>query len=164
MAGVWRAEMEQRRAAAPSRPATHAARQGSRGFGGGHSPPSGPRRSSCEGGEQPAGGARGRRGWPAAGATARKPEPAPRSPVPASPENVEKLREAAVSALQRQTVGKDLPEIFSMFGVQVEGGDLRKAYRKAGMLLHPDRNRGQPTRQRIEAEEKWKILGAKMNR
>ena len=77
---------------------------------------------------------------------------------------MEELRDAAVSALQRQTVGKDLPEIFSMFGVQVEGGDLRKPYRKASMLLHPDRNRGQPARLRIEAEEKWKILGAKMNR
>jgi len=163
MADVWRAEMEQRRAAAPSRPATHGARQGSRGFGGGHSPPAGPRRSSCKGGEQPAGGSRGRPGCPAAGNLACKPQPAPRNPVPASPENVEKLRDAAVSALQRQTVGKDLPEIFSMFGVQVEGGDLRKAYRKAGMLLHPDRNRGQPARLRIEAEEKWKILGAKMN-
>ena len=51
-----------------------------------------------------------------------------------------------------------------MFGVPVEGGDLRKAYRKAGMLLHPDRNRGKPVHLRIEAEEKWKLLGAKMNR
>ena len=167
MSGVWRAEMEQRRAAAPPRPATHRAdrtRPGSRDFGGGRSPPRGSRGSSCASGKQPAGGARGRPGRPAADDGAYKPEPAPRPGAPASPGNVEELRDAAVSALQRQTVGKDLPEIFRMFGIQVEGGDLRKAYRKAGMLLHPDRNRGQPARLRIEAEEKWKILGAKMNR
>ena len=164
MAGVWKAEMEQRRAASQQQPAKHGESRPLRdSWGlGGQSPMGAARHRSNQSSKREE-DYRGGRMHPertAAEATV----PKTHSSDVASKKTAEQLRDAAVSAIQHQTTGKNLTEIFTMFGVPVEGGDLRKAYRKAGMLLHPDRNRGKPVHLRIEAEEKWKLLGAKMNR
>ena len=81
----------------------------------------------------------------------------------AEPEvDAEELREAISARLEEQTAGLDLFTVFLEFGVPLSGSsaqDIRKAYRKAALKLHPDRNRGKDVRSRIEAEERWKILG-----
>jgi transglutaminase-like putative cysteine protease len=60
-----------------------------------------------------------------------------------------------------------LSETLEQFGVSVEGGvhanakQLRKAYRVALLKFHPDRQRGKTQRERVYAEEVFKIISEK---
>ena len=42
-------------------------------------------------------------------------------------------------------------------------GQLRKAYRQAVLRFHPDRQGKSSVRERVEAEEKFKIISRKMD-
>lgn len=60
-----------------------------------------------------------------------------------------------------------LAETLELFGVSVEGGahanakQLRKAYRVALLKFHPDRQQGKTQRERVYAEEVFKIISEK---
>jgi curved DNA-binding protein CbpA len=62
--------------------------------------------------------------------------------------------------------------VLRAFGVELEGtgpgqkptaGQLRKAYRQAMLRFHPDRQGKASVRERVEAEEKFKIISRKMD-
>ncbi|KAK3251110.1 copper transport protein ctr1 [Cymbomonas tetramitiformis] len=69
----------------------------------------------------------------------------------------------------KKTSSMDLPQVLTLFGIKVEGGksptpaQLRKAYREALLRFHPDRQRGKPFKERIIAEERFKIVNKKMD-
>eukprot|EP00959_Pyramimonas_sp_CCMP1952_P212387 4443902-Pyramimonas_sp.AAC.1 len=42
--------------------------------------------------------------------------------------------------------------------------DVRKAYKKAALKFHPDRNRQAPLRAQVQAEESWALITAKYDR
>jgi len=69
----------------------------------------------------------------------------------------------------RRVAGLDLPGVLRAFGVALPGGAapppgaVRKAYREAVLRFHPDRQRDAELRERVEAEEAFKLITARMD-
>ena len=61
---------------------------------------------------------------------------------------------AAASLYDREVTGP---------GMKPTAGQLRKAYRQAVLRFHPDRQGKSSVRERVEAEEKFKIISRKMD-
>ena len=68
----------------------------------------------------------------------------------------------------RRVAGLDLPGVLRAFGIAVAGGSspnpaaVRKGYREAVLRYHPDRQREASLQEKVEAEEAFKIITARM--
>ena len=80
----------------------------------------------------------------------------------------ESIREEFRREWETKVASLNLAETLECFGVAVEGGahanakQLRSAYRKALLRFHPDRQGAKELRERVAAEERFKILSQKM--
>lgn len=74
-------------------------------------------------------------------------------------------RAVAAERLAQAVEGLDLADTLAEFGFAPAGtsaAQVRTAYRKAVMRLHPDRTRSLPLDKQVEAEEKFKLLQTKL--
>ena len=82
----------------------------------------------------------------------------------------ESIREEFRREWETKVASLNLAETLECFGVAVEGGahanakQLRSAYRRALLRFHPDRQGAKELRERVAAEERFKILSQKMER
>lgn len=91
----------------------------------------------------------------------------------ASAGEAERIRREFLETWEPRVKAMQLPAVLVAFGVEVEGaagggaptaGQLRRAYRQAVLRFHPDRQGGRATvRERVEAEETFKIISRKMD-
>jgi hypothetical protein len=82
--------------------------------------------------------------------------------------SAESIREEFRREWSAKVASLNLAQTLECFGVAVEGGahanakQLRSAYRKALLRFHPDRQGAKALRERVTAEERFKILSQKM--
>ena len=83
-------------------------------------------------------------------------------------QSTDSIREEFIREWETKVASLNLAETLECFGVAVEGGahanakQLRSAYRKALLRFHPDRQGAKELRERVAAEERFKILSQKM--
>ena len=83
-------------------------------------------------------------------------------------QSTDSIREEFRREWETKVASLNLAETLECFGVAVEGGahanakQLRSAYRKALLRFHPDRQGAKELRERVAAEERFKILSQKM--